>query len=111
MSIYDILQSLIFNNFLRFFILFAVPLVLLLLYFAPHATLPAKAPPLTTENYPILGAIRFFTARWDFFHQASAHSRSGNFSFYLGNHPVIGLSGDVARQVFFESKQLGFAEG
>lgn len=111
MSIYDILQSLISNYFLRFLIIFAVPPLLLFLYFVPHAPLPVKAPPLTTENYPILGAIGFFTARWDFFRQASAHSRSGNFSFYLGKYPVVGLSGDVARQVFFESKQLGFAEG
>ena len=45
---------------------------------------PGNAPPLDTEHIPILGALRFFTDRWDFVQRAQARSHNGNFSFYAG---------------------------
>ncbi len=71
----------------------------------------SKAPKPVSEGYPILGALRFFTARWDFFRHARAQASSGNFSFRIGNHLVVGLTGDKGRQVFFENRDLGFQEG
>ncbi|KAF8855280.1 cytochrome P450 [Acephala macrosclerotiorum] len=71
----------------------------------------SKAPKQLKEGYPIFGALRFFTARWDFFQHAKAQTPSGNFSFFVGKHPVIGLTGEKARQTFFQSRDLGFAEG
>ncbi|CAG8960722.1 hypothetical protein HYFRA_00002258, partial [Hymenoscyphus fraxineus] len=71
----------------------------------------AKSPKRTKEGYPIIGAIRFFTARWDFFRHARQQAPTGNFSFFLGKHPVVGLTGDKSRILFFESRELGFAEG
>lgn len=70
-----------------------------------------KAPPRVHEEWPVLGALRFFTARWDFYQHARSQAKSGNFSFFLGKHPVVGLTGDRGRKLFFESKGLGFAEG
>lgn len=80
-------------------------------YAFARPALPKNAPPLTTESWPIIGSMQFFTQRWSFFERQIAHSRSGNFSFYAGDKPVIGLSGDEARKKFFDSKSLGFAEG
>jgi sterol 14-demethylase len=80
-------------------------------WLAPQEELLAKAPPRVKEGYPLLGAFRFFTARWEFFQHSRAQAPSGNFSFFLGKHPVIGLTGDKARKLFFESRELGFAEG
>jgi hypothetical protein len=79
--------------------------------FSGRYQFPSKSPKLVKEGYPIVGALRFFTARWDFFQDASAQSPTGNFSFFLGKYPVVGLSGEKSRQVFFESRDLGFAEG
>lgn len=36
---------------------------------------------------------------------------TGNFSFHIGKHPVVGMSGDVARQIFFGSSSLSMADG
>jgi sterol 14-demethylase len=55
--------------------------------------------------------MQFFTQRWDFFQRQMAHSPTGNFSFYAGDKPVIGMSGDEPRRIFFDSKHLGFTEG
>lgn len=71
----------------------------------------SKSPKLASAGYPILGAVRFFTARLDFFRHAQAQAPTGNFTFFLGKHPIVGLSGDKGRSVFFESRELGFAEG
>jgi hypothetical protein len=71
----------------------------------------AKTPPSIDDDYPILGALRFWTARWEFFDRAQAQSPSGNFSFFIGHRPVVGIGTDAAKKIYFESKQLGFTEG
>lgn len=40
-----------------------------------------------------------------------ARSLTGNFSFFIGKYPVVGLSGEASRRVFFDSKQFGLTEG
>lgn len=70
-----------------------------------------KAPPLTSGVYPILGATKFFTRRWEFFRDAARASPTGNFSFFVGRKPVIGLTSELSRQVFFDNRHFGFAEG
>ena len=81
------------------------------LYAFQRPSLPKNAPPLTTEAWPIIGSMQFFTKRWDFFQRQMQHSPTGNFSFYAGDKPVIGMSGDESRRIFFEHRYLGFAEG
>jgi hypothetical protein len=73
--------------------------------------LPKNAPRLVTEAWPIIGSMQFFTQRTEFFQRQVAHSPTGNFSFYAGDKPVIGMSGDEERRIFFDSKHLGFTEG
>ena len=72
---------------------------------------PKHAPKLAKQSYPIVGSLKFFTARWDFFQDEIARSETGNFSFFLGKHPVVGLSGEQSRKVFFDNRGLGFSEG
>ena len=83
----------------------------LFLYLFRKPPFPKNAPGLTPEAWPIVGSLQFFTQRWDFFQKSLAHSNGRSFSFYAGQYPVVGLSGDEGRRIFFESKSLGFAEG
>ena len=80
-------------------------------YLVRKPPLPKNAPPLTSISWPVIGSLQFFTERWDFFRTSMNHSSTGNFSFYAGQYPIIGLAGDGGRKVFFESKGLGFSEG
>ena len=89
----------------------ALPIFLYVLFFSSQYEFPPKAPKLVDEGWPIIGALRFFTARWEFFQHARSHSPSGNFSFRIGKYPLIGLTGEKGREVFFENRDLGFAEG
>ncbi|KAF2114015.1 cytochrome P450 6A1 [Lophiotrema nucula] len=72
--------------------------------------MPSNAPPLASGNWPLTGSIEFWTRRWDWY-QSARRTATGNFSFHAGKNPVVGLSGDKSRQLFVESKELGFAEG
>lgn len=80
-------------------------------YAFSRPALPKNVPPFTTEAWPIIGSMQFFTQRWDFFQRQMAHSSTGNFSFYAGDKPVIAISGDEAKRVFYEHKHMGLAEG
>ena len=111
MAVPNTLQMYLLNSALQLSVLVAIPLILFFHYLSSRPSFPSKAPKLVSHNYPIVGALAFFTERWTFFQRASAHSPTGNFSFHLGKHPVVGVSEEESRKVFFDSKQLGFAEG
>ncbi|KAF2207132.1 hypothetical protein CERZMDRAFT_122786 [Cercospora zeae-maydis SCOH1-5] len=84
------------------------------LYVFHKPAFPKNAPKLTSHNtIPLIGAVKFFTRRIDFMSLGQSHSPTGNFGFYAGMHPVIGLSGKSVeqRRVFFEDKRMGFSEG
>lgn len=75
-------------------------------------SMPKNAPKWWREgDWPIAGALRFYSARSDFFRSAMKHSPTGNFSFYVGKKQIVGLSGPEGRKVFFENRDLGFTEG
>ncbi|KAK1070750.1 hypothetical protein LTR12_013769 [Friedmanniomyces endolithicus] len=81
------------------------------IYLFSRPAFPKNAPALTSEAFPVIGSLQFFTKRWDFFQKAMAQSSTGNFSFYAGQYPIIGVAGPEARKVFLENKGLAFAEG
>ncbi|KAK4983174.1 hypothetical protein LTR66_008926 [Elasticomyces elasticus] len=110
MALLDSLQSLSLSTLL-YSTTFIASLALAYFVFSSRASFPAKAPKVVGENLPILGALRFWTARWDFFREAGARSPSGNFSFHFGQHRVVGFTGDKSRAVFFENRTLAFSEG
>nr|POE56472.1 steroid 17-alpha-hydroxylase/17,20 lyase [Quercus suber] len=70
-----------------------------------------KAPPLTSDRLPLVGSLRFFTRKWTFFSNALAESSTGHFSFWLGRHHVVGISGESARKLFLENPSLDFVKG
>lgn len=72
---------------------------------------PTNAPPVAKGNLPFSGAWGFWGARWDWCKSVRDWSPTGNYSFHVGRHHVVGLSGDEGRQVFFDSKELGLVEG
>jgi hypothetical protein len=71
----------------------------------------SNAPKRVSWGYPLFGTYEFFTARWDLFRQSSLLTSSGNFTFFIGPHQIVGLSGDKGRETFFENRELGFNEG
>ncbi|TVY15052.1 Sterol 14-demethylase [Lachnellula arida] len=87
-------------------------LYLLYTFLSPSYTFPQKSPsPSTISHLPIVGAIQFFTRRWDFFRHSRDAAKTGNFRFFLGKNPVVGLSGVEGRKMFFESRELSMHDG
>ncbi|POS73838.1 cytochrome P450 6A1 [Diaporthe helianthi] len=72
---------------------------------------PKNAPKKIKEGYPLLGALRLFTSRAEFFKDALTFSNTGNFSLHFGKHQVVGMSGAEGRKTFFDSKDLDMSEG
>lgn len=79
---------------------------------------PPNIPPQwTADDWPLLGALRFFKQRTEMIHQAvtarsSEKSRSGNFSFFLGEKLVICAgSAAEARANFLQNKDISLLEG
>lgn len=88
--------------------------VLLTAYVLVHTysrRVPANAPVVVSDDFPLTGAIRFWTKRWEWYRQARHRSQTGNFSFHAGPNTIVGLSGEKGRKLFFESKELAFSEG
>ncbi|KAF2263282.1 cytochrome P450 6A1 [Lojkania enalia] len=73
--------------------------------------IPENAPPAVSDNLPLTGALGFWTRRWDFYTYHRDRAPTGNFSFHAGPNHIVALSGDKGRSLFFESRELGFAEG
>lgn len=73
--------------------------------------IPSNAPPETRDNLPLAGAFGFWTERWSWYKRRRDQSNTGNFSFHAGPNTIVALSGDKGRHLFFDSKDLGFAEG
>jgi sterol 14-demethylase len=73
--------------------------------------IPANAPPAASDDFPLTGAIRFWTQRWDWYRHSRQQTTTGNFSFHAGPNTLVALSGEKGRRLFFESRDLGFTEG
>ncbi|KAF9695214.1 hypothetical protein EKO04_006984 [Ascochyta lentis] len=86
-----------------------LPVYRLLKIYSHHVT--KHAPAVVKGNLPLSGAWGFWGARWDWCKSARDLSATGNYSFHVGRHHVIGLSGHEGRKVFFETKELGLVEG
>lgn len=84
----------------------AVSFFLFRIYQLYTPTFPSKAPPQISQSWPILGALRFFTARNEFFFHSRSQSKTGNYSFHLAKYPVVTVTGDEGRRTFFDSKNL-----
>jgi len=109
MALTDIVSGHVFSISVAVTVLVAASSLFTYLFGRP--SLPSKTPALVSDSWPILGSMNFFTKRWDFVQASKIASKTGNFTFFAGNMPVVGLSGDQERKLFFEHRGLGFAEG
>jgi len=100
----------LFSPWLVIVTFLSIAVGVLSIFFHTAYSLPEKAPTFI-QGWPIVGCLRFFTARWDFHKSAAASSPTGNFSYYVGTKPVVGLSGDQSRKFFFENRRLNFGAG
>ncbi|KZM19034.1 Sterol 14-alpha-demethylase [Ascochyta rabiei] len=73
--------------------------------------LPTDAPNAASDNYPVTGPWGFWTERWEWYRRRRDQSTTGNFSFHAGPNTIVALAGEESRKLFFESRELGFAEG
>lgn len=73
---------------------------------------PSNAPHhARSEELPLLGALPYFTERWDFIQRASTRSPTGHFTFRAGPYTLIALRGESGRRLFFDSRALNLGEG
>ena len=93
------------------YILLLTGLVTLVASVAWRPSFPKTAPKLIREGYPILGMLRFFSDRRNFFLDGAKVAKSRQFSFYFGKHQIVGVAGVDGRKTFFESKALNMSEG
>ncbi|PNS19185.1 hypothetical protein CAC42_1921 [Sphaceloma murrayae] len=96
------------------FTIFAFSAVFLVVAFLSATlprSLPSKAPPLVSGCFPVVGAVKFFSARAEFFKEKALESKSGIYTFFVGSYPVVGLSGPHGRSTFYDAKQLSLFEG
>lgn len=103
---------------------YAISICLILIFFcfvrivfSGRPILPLNAPPLwKPDDWPVLGALRFFTQRTDMVLDAvaenqSSGSHSGNFSFYIGKKHVVGIGrAQEARIAFYESRDMDLVQ-
>lgn len=95
---------------LPFTILVSAILAVVFLLKLRKPELPSNAPALIS-GLPIVGSWDYFTKRWDFYKTSLAKVGSKNFSFWAGDYHIVALSGEEARQTFFESRDLDLAAG
>ena len=75
-------------------------------------TLPKNAPKWWKDaDWPIVGALQFYSNRKIFIEKAIENAPNGIFSFYVGKKHIVGLSGPVGRKTLFENKDLNFSVG
>lgn len=95
------------------FSLYLISLITTSLFFGwiqlRRSALPKGAPRQIKEGQGIFGAIRFFTARYEFYEEWSKKLK--HFSFHIGNNNIISLSGEAARKWFIECPQLSLVDG
>jgi hypothetical protein len=75
-------------------------------------TISEKAPRFFSEDdWPFLGALRFFSARHDYMMAGIKASQHGSFSFYVGKKHVVGLGGVEGRKTFYDTRELDINAG
>jgi cytochrome P450 len=111
MALLDIINPVTRSPTLLLLSLFASLLVFVSVHTLYMRRLPANAPLAARDNYPVTGPWGFWTRRWDWYRRQRDQSKTGNFSFHAGPNTIVALTGEEGRKLFFESRELGFAEG
>lgn len=111
MALLDIIYPVVRSPTLTLLFLAASLLVFVIIHTLYIRRLPTNAPLAARDNYPITGPWGFWTRRWDWYRRRRDQSKTGNFSFHAGPNTIVALTGEEGRKLFFESRELGFAEG
>jgi sterol 14-demethylase len=73
---------------------------------------PSIAPlALEKDILPVIGGLGFFTRRANFLGAGRDASKSGQFSFHYGPHPIVALSGEAGRSTYYTTRGLDLAAG
>lgn len=111
MALLDLLNPVARSPTTLLILLTASLLVFIIIHTLFIRRLPANAPLAARDDYPITGPWGFWTRRWDWYRRQRDQSKTGNFSFHAGPNTIVALTGEEGRKLFFESRELGFAEG
>lgn len=111
MALPDVMSCVVRSPTLLLLSTAALILVLVTVHTLFIRRLPANAPHVANDNYPVTGPWGFWTKRWDWYRRRCDQSKTGNFSFHAGPNTIVALSGEDGRKLFFESRELGFTEG
>jgi cytochrome P450 len=111
MALLDVVDCVVRSPTLLLFSSAALVLVFVIVHTVFIRRLAANAPLATHDNYPVTGPWGFWTERWDWYRRRRDQSKTGNFSFHAGPNTIVALTGEEGRKLFFESRELGFAEG
>ncbi|KID84886.1 Cytochrome P450 [Metarhizium guizhouense ARSEF 977] len=89
---------------------FTIAFITLVVYLS-YTPKVVGAPEFTTDTVPFIGSWSFFTNKMGFWRGAVAKSKTGTFSFWLGQNHVVGLSGEAARKMYLEDRRLHLIKG
>ncbi|KKA17947.1 Uncharacterized protein T310_8106 [Rasamsonia emersonii CBS 393.64] len=90
---------------------FVATLISFLAYLSYTPRVDKRSPAFTSDTVPFVGSWGFFTRKQIFWDNAVAESKTGNFSFWLGKHHVVGVSGEAARKMYLDHRDLDFVAG
>ena len=111
MALFDIIRTVVWSPTLLLLSSAALVLIFVTIHTLFIRRLPANAPAAARDNYPVTGPWGFWTRRWDWYRLRRDQSKTGNFSFHAGPNTIVALTREEGRKLFFESRELGFAEG
>ncbi|KAE9364966.1 cytochrome P450 [Stipitochalara longipes BDJ] len=80
-------------------------------YLSYYPRVDPKSPKFTSDTVLILGSRGFLTRLWSWWKKSMENSKTGNFSFWLGKYHVIALSGEAARKMYLDNRDLDFVLG
>ncbi|KAF8852512.1 putative cytochrome P450 [Acephala macrosclerotiorum] len=97
-------QTIMSTSFIAIFASFLV-------YLSYTPKVDKRAPAFTSEAVPFIGSWNFFTQKMGFWKRSMAKSKTGNFSFWLGKNHIVGVSGEAARKMYLDSRNLHLIKG
>ncbi|KAI0121124.1 cytochrome P450 [Xylariales sp. AK1849] len=88
---------------------FITVFVSFLTYLLHKPSIDKKAPGFVSDTIPFFGAFNFYARPWEWWQTASRKSKTGHFSFWVGKHHVIGVTGEAARKMFMDNHDMDFS--
>lgn len=84
----------------------AIASIVFLGYLSYTPRVDKRAPAFTSDTTLFIGSWSYFKRRWSFWVNSVAQSKTGHFSFWLGKHHCVGVSGEAARKWFLDNRHF-----